>query len=166
MFILRDMVSGETLGKPFNSSPFKWHGTEDECRTQLSHGLEYKPGSVVLQRVFAIVDLAPTGDGSIVTYGDLEFDQGNDRYTRSVVLSKSNRDNYNAARAWIRARKNGYRDAVLTLKGHPNGDYTDGIGFVLDAILSEMVARGAPVTKEFGDLINVIATVKQANPKQ
>lgn len=165
MFILRNMATGETLGEAFNSSPFKWHGTNDECRTQIAHGLEYKPGSIVLQRVYRVVDLDPTGEGSVAVYGPPTLDEQNDRYTRTVTRSKSSSDLYQDAREWIAARKAGYRDAVLTLKHHPNGDYTDGIGFVIDAIITELVARGNPATPEFGAILQAIAAVKQANPK-
>jgi hypothetical protein len=165
MYVIRDMAVGGVLRGPFNEFPFVWPGTNDECRTQLAHGLEYKPGSIVLQRVYRLVDLPPTGQGSVVTYGDPELDEDGDRYTRAVTLSRSQDDIYRDERSWITSRKTGYRDAVLSLKGHPNGDFVDGIGFVIDAILTEIVARGSVQTAEFGSLLQAIAAVKQANPK-
>lgn len=165
MFILRDMATGETLGEAFNSSPFKWHGTNDECRTQLAHGLEYKPGSIVLQRVYRVVDLAPTGEGSVAAYGPPTLDEANDRYTRTVTLSKSDDDLRADLTAWVRNRRSGYKSAVLNAKGFPEGTEIDGLGFVVDMLIGELQARGAASTQEFSDFLSARAAVKAANPK-
>jgi hypothetical protein len=85
MFILRDMVNGGLLGQPFIGE-FTWHGTNDRCETAPVHGLEYRTGDTVLQKVYAILDQS-SGSGPSVVHGDPAYDAENDRVTRTVTRS-------------------------------------------------------------------------------
>lgn len=165
MFIIRDMVGGEFLGEPFASNRFKWHGTNDICMTRIEHGLEYKPEETVLQRVYEIVDLPVTGAGSIVIYGAPTYDIDNDRVTRTVTKEKSGSDIASEKSQWVRDRADAYEASIHEMKGYPQGNKITGLGFVVDAVIAELVARGGPATPEFAELLKRIAAVKQAHPK-
>lgn len=171
-YVIRDMISGERVGEIITSSPFLWPGTQDECRTNIAEGLEYKDGGdIVLQRVYRLDDV-PAGVGSVVDYGDPTFD--NDRYARTVTLSKSADDIYREQREWVSARRNAYREAILALNDFDRGDFIDGVEFVLDSaltmqanIVQALVAANIPVTidPKWQAQLQAIAAVKQAHPK-
>jgi hypothetical protein len=80
--------------------------------------------------------------------------------------AKAEKEAAYTATQYIRQRKEAYRNTILSAKNYEDfGDYTDGVGFLLDAMIAEMVARGTPVTPEFTALVQAIAAVKQAIPK-
>lgn len=165
-YIIRDMTSGDLVGSPFTRSPFSWNGDHGECRTKIAHGLELKDEQGnVLQRVYEIEETI-TGTGSDVSYGDPTYDDVNDRVTRTITKSQTQADIDFEATAYVRNRKAGYMAAVLGAKSYEDfGDAVDGVGFVLDAVIAEMAARGDSETQEFADLLTAIAAVKAAYPK-
>jgi hypothetical protein len=167
MFIIRDMVTGDLLGSPITSLVF-WPGTPDRCEMVLQHGLEYRPGDTVLQKVYAIEETSE-GEGSARVVGDPVYDEENDRVTRHTVRSKSDTDIALAATQWVRDRSAGYEATIFEMKGVPAsvGDKVMGLGFVVDALVAEVYAirQGQAMTGEFAELLTRIAAVKQANPK-
>jgi hypothetical protein len=88
-YIIREMAFGALVGAPFagGGARFKWHGVDDFCELAPAPGLEYKPGSIVLQKVYAIVEQPPTGSGPVRTIGAPAYQSGSDTVTRSVTLS-------------------------------------------------------------------------------
>ena len=88
MFIIREMAFGELVGAPFSAaSRFKWHGVDAWCESAPYDGAEYRPGTIVLQRLYAVVDMPPAGSGPVVSKGACVYDTENDRVTRDVTLS-------------------------------------------------------------------------------
>lgn len=174
-YIIRDMITGERTGSIITSAPFVWPGTQDECRTNIQHGLEYKAGvPEVVQMVYRLEDLEPTGAGSVIVLGEPTLDEDNDRYTRTVTLSKSEDDIYREQRAWIAARREAYKQAILSLNDFERGDFIDGVGFVLDSaltmqanIVQALVAANIPVfiDPKWQAQLQAIAAVKLAHPK-
>jgi hypothetical protein len=174
-YVIRDMISGERVGSVITSSPFVWPGTADECRTNITNGLEYKGGGdEVLQRVYRLDDLEPTGAGSVVELGEPVFDEDGSRYTRAVTKTKSSDDLYADQRAWVSNRRQAYRAAILALNDFERGDLIDGVGFVLDAaltmqvnIVQALVAANIPVTVDpkWQAQLQAVLAVKAQFPK-
>jgi len=96
-FILRDMVGGGLLGDPFTGTVV-WHGTNDRCEMVTVHGLEYRTGETVLQKVYQIID-QESGDGPLITIGEPTYDAENDRVTRSLTHSHPVLDEVDAIKA-------------------------------------------------------------------
>lgn len=91
-FIVRDMLTG-TLGEPLpNRVGFEWMGG-GHVHMRPAAGLEVKTLAedgetpVRHERVYEIVELDPTGAGTVDTPGTPEYDEANDRVTRAHVLS-------------------------------------------------------------------------------
>jgi len=164
-FILRDTVSGDLLGEPFDGA-FVWHGTTDRCAMIAQDGLEYVLGATVLQRVYEIAEKRK-GAGSVAVAGEPIYNNKTDTVSRHTIYSRSQLDLAVDATAWARTRANGYVAAIAGVKGFPPelADKVTVIGFVLDAIITEMAARGASETQEFADIIAAIAAVKLSIPK-
>jgi hypothetical protein len=92
-YIVRDMNTGELIGGIVSSSPFTWPETQDECRTQLAHGLEYKGGGdSVIQKLYEIIDLPAVGNGSNTVMGEPTYDAEGDRVTRTVTKTPTIED--------------------------------------------------------------------------
>jgi hypothetical protein len=165
MFVIRDMGTGALVGSPF-SGAFTWHGTSDRCEMLPAHGLEYRPGETVLQKVYAIEETSE-GEGSDSVVGDPVYVSGTDTVTRHTVRSKSASDLAFEATQWVRDRADDYEREVFDMKGLPPGvgNKVTGLGFTVDAIIAELAARGEPATAEFAELLTRIAAVKQAVPK-
>lgn len=85
-FVIRNMLTG-ALSAPFGSAlGFKW-ANGDYVHKRPEHGDAHKDGEIAVEKVYEIVELAPTGSGSIDTPGDPTYDEANDRVTRSHTLS-------------------------------------------------------------------------------
>lgn len=101
------------------------------------------------------------------TYTSLTMLDGSAKPTEAQIAAwESDRIAEKASVAYIDVRKKAYRDGVLALKNY-KGDYIDSMGFVLDALIGEVVAirAGAARPAEFTALLQMIAAVKAANPK-
>jgi hypothetical protein len=88
MFVIRDMQTGDLVGQPFSGGGrFQWHGVSSFSETTAYHGAMLKDGSTILQKVYSMVELAPTGSGPVDTVGSPTYDSGQDRVTRTHTLS-------------------------------------------------------------------------------
>ena len=65
----------------------------------------------------------------------------------------------------IERRADAYVDGTLDLKGGVSGDSSVVLGFIIDAVITELVSRGPSATTEFQDILDMVAAVKAANPK-
>lgn len=87
MFIIRDMAFGDLLGEPqIKIGRFKWHDVDAWAESAPFHGAEYRPGSIVLQRLYQVVELT-SGSGPSVSVGPCVYDNANDRVTRTTTFS-------------------------------------------------------------------------------
>jgi len=64
----------------------------------------------------------------------------------------------------IPARRAAWLRGMGQAKGY-RADWVDGLGFVVDAIIAEMAARGEAETAEFQAVLDMRDAIKAAHPK-
>lgn len=64
----------------------------------------------------------------------------------------------------IPARRAAWLRAMRQAKGY-RGDWVDGLGFVLDAVIAELAARGPAATQEFQALLDMRDAIKLEYPR-
>lgn len=104
----------------------------------------------------------PTFDPATHELTDFQFTVSEDSVTRArsvVALS-----GVEALEGAIARRRSAYHSGTLGLKGI-QGDEIAGLGFWVDALVSELEARGAMQTAEMQALVAMRAAVKAAEPK-